>query len=270
MKPSKLQATRKPPPLSVEEELAELLADPTLKPSISFLGLREFPAPLRPATEAVGDTASVPPTYSVPPTEQVPDTDSVSDTEMWRNPGKRILLNTLTPNGRWRTKTPSGSVPTTDSVSGTASVADTGSVPATDPGPGLLKSITARYQKPKPRQALRVEDGHSHIEQHVYEVLWQTASPYNEQARMITIGFGMMSSLMRLSLNNCRLNVRSLIRKLAIEELREELCQQGVGKTYLIYAPDAILQRRHQAGLGWVIRTRGVAFVHPTTGKPIE
>ena len=42
MKPNKLQATtRKPPALSVEEELAELLADPTLKPTISFLGLKE-------------------------------------------------------------------------------------------------------------------------------------------------------------------------------------------------------------------------------------
>jgi hypothetical protein len=271
MKPSKLQATRKPPPLSVEEELAELLADPTLKPSISFLGLREFPASPRPATKTVADTDSV------SPTETVPDTESVSGTQPQQNTKKRILLNTLTPleavtptNSRWGTKTSAGSVPATYSVAGTDSVPGTDPVSPTDPGPGLLKSISARYQKPKPRQAIRVEDGHSHIEQHVYEVLWQTASPYNEQARMITIGFGMMSSLMRLSLNNCRLNVRSLIRKLAIEELREELCQQGVGKTYLIYAPDVILQRRHQAGLGWVIRTRGVAFVHPTTGKPIE
>ena len=29
--------------LSAEEELAELLADPTLQPSISFLGLRNRP-----------------------------------------------------------------------------------------------------------------------------------------------------------------------------------------------------------------------------------
>ncbi len=79
-----------------------------------------------------------------------------------------------------------------------------------------------------------------------------------------------MSHLVRLSLNNCRLNVRSLIRKLAMEEHREELCPQGVGKTYLIYAPEEILRRRIAAGLEWVVRTRGVMFVDPNTEQPIE
>jgi len=115
-----------------------------------------------------------------------------------------------------------------------------------------------------------VEDGHSHIEQHVYETLWNTAETHEGESRVITIGFGTMSNLVRLSLNNCRLNVRSLIRKLAIEELREELCPQGVGKTYLIYSPAAVLRKRRDAGLEWVIRTRGVAFVDPTTEQPIE
>src|SRR3954447_9145940 len=61
-------ATRKPPAMSVEEELAELLADPTLRPSITFLGLRS-------------DTDSVPDTVSIPGTKSVSDTRSVSDTE---------------------------------------------------------------------------------------------------------------------------------------------------------------------------------------------
>jgi len=114
-----------------------------------------------------------------------------------------------------------------------------------------------------------VEDGHSHIEQHVYTTLWNAAEPHSDQARILTMGFGTMSHLLRLSLNNCRLNVRSLVRKLAMEEHREELCPQGVGKTYLIYSPDALLRRRQEAGLEWVIRTRGVVFVDPSTEQPL-
>jgi len=129
---------------------------------------------------------------------------------------------------------------------------------------------SARYQRPKPRHAASVQDGHSHIEHHVYESLWETAKPHNHESRVITIGFGAMSNLVRLSLNNCRLNIRSLIRKLAVEEFRQELCPEGVGKTYLIYSPTAVMRRRKAAGLEWIVRTRGVAFVDPQTAQPIE
>ena len=53
---------------------------------------------------------------------------------------------------------------------------------------------------------------------------------------MVTMGFGAMSRLVRLSLNNCRLNIRSLVRKLAIEEWKAEECEHKIGKTYLIYS----------------------------------
>jgi hypothetical protein len=51
-----------------------------------------------------------------------------------------------------------------------------------------------------------------------------------------------------------------------MEEVRGECCPLKVGKTYRIYHPDAILKRRKAAGLEWVIRTKGVAFVDPATG----
>src|SRR6185295_16921817 len=63
-------ATRKPPAMSVEEELAELLADPTLRPSITFLGLSAD-------TETISDTSSVPGTTSVSDTVSVPVKSSV-------------------------------------------------------------------------------------------------------------------------------------------------------------------------------------------------
>ena len=101
----------------------------------------------------------------------------------------------------------------------------------------------------------------------MYEALWSQAAVYDRDSRVITIGFGAMSHLVRLSLNNCRLNIRSLIRKLAIEELRSEQCEQKVGKTYRIYNPAAILKRRKLAGLEWVIRTKGVMFVDRNSGQ---
>ena len=75
-----------------------------------------------------------------------------------------------------------------------------------------------------------------------------------------------MARLARLSLNNCRLNVRSLIRKLAIEEVGGPKCEEQVGKTYVIHSPAAVLRRRREAGLEWVVRTKGVAFVNPRNG----
>jgi hypothetical protein len=80
---------------------------------------------------------------------------------------------------------------------------------------------------------------------------------------MLTLGFGAMSRLARLSPNNCRLNIRSLARKLAVDEVTPAVCAQQVGKTYVIYSPAAILRRRKEAGLEWVVRSKGVAFVDP-------
>jgi hypothetical protein len=123
-----------------------------------------------------------------------------------------------------------------------------------------------RYQRPKARRAKSVEDGHSHAEQSLYLALWEKAKPFNADARVITMGFGTMSHLARLSLNNCRQNIRSLIHKLAVEEIRAELSSEKIGKTYLIYNQPAILRRRKSAGLDWVIRTKGVVFVDPRSG----
>ena len=259
MKPRKQStASRKPPIMSVEEELAELLSDPTLKPSIAFLGLRSD-------------------TESVSGTESVSDTDSVKPISIYRQNQKRSEV-----------------VSDTASVSGTTSVPDTVSVsvrssafgvpklgfgtpkpridtPKALPAvPDILKSKgLPRYERPKPVAARQVQDGHSHSEHAMYTTLWDVSEPYSPEARVVTMGFGAMSRIVRLSLNNCRFNIRSLIRKLAVEEWKAAECERKIGKTYLIYNTNAILRRRKTTGLEWVIRTRGVAFVNPKTGAPM-
>jgi hypothetical protein len=208
---------KKTPALSVEEELAELMADPTLQPSIGFLGLRR---------------AGV----------SVSDTETVSDTDT----KKHIIL-------RERTV----------SVSGTETVSDTDTVPV----PSKNKPHDpALYHRPNAVAARQAQDGHSHSEHAVYTALWDAAQPHTPDARVVTMGFGAMSKLARLSLNNCRLNIRSLIRKLAIEEIGSEDCENKVGKTYLVYSGQTVMRRRKAAGLEWVVRTKGVSFIDPKTG----
>jgi len=222
-------ASRKPPTMSVEEELAELLADPTLRPSITFLGLR-------PHTEPVSDTESV------SATETVSDTSSVHPVIIYRQNQKSLEV-----------------VSDTETVSGTTSVSDTVSVPAKStvfgvpkvgfgtpkpaidapqPRPAAPRKLkrqgVPRYERPKPVLARQVQDGHSHSEHAMYTTLWDASEPYSAEARVVTIGFGAMSRIVRLSLNNCRLNIRSLIRKLAVEEWKAAECGRKIGKTYLI------------------------------------
>ena len=78
---------------------------------------------------------------------------------------------------------------------------------------------------------------------------------------MVTMGLGRLSKAARLSENNCRLNIRSLKKKLALAEVGPEDSPAGIGKTYKVYSYTAILAQRRAAGLEWVIRTKGVKFV---------
>jgi hypothetical protein len=76
-----------------------------------------------------------------------------------------------------------------------------------------------------------------------------------------------MSELARLTVNNSKANIQSLVQKLAVEEVASFTHSQG--RTYLIYSDVAIIERRRQAGLTHYIKSRGVAFVDPDTGAPM-
>jgi hypothetical protein len=65
---------------------------------------------------------------------------------------------------------------------------------------------------------------------------------------------------------NCKINTQRLIRKLALEVLSPYNTPESIGTTYRVYSDSAILQRRRDAGLEWVVRSRGVEFVNPITG----
>jgi hypothetical protein len=115
------------------------------------------------------------------------------------------------------------------------------------------------------------QDAHTRAEQQVYERLWENGSPLEDGSRSITIGFGAMARIVALSESNARINMRSLIAKLAVEEVAEYNCAQSVGRTYRILHYDEIMKRRREAGLLWYMRrTLAVVFVDPATGETLD
>ena len=120
------------------------------------------------------------------------------------------------------------------------------------------------------RAAHLIEDGHSRAEHQVYLSLWQNAAPHDDISRLLTIGFASMGKLTGLSESNARINLRSLVQKLAIDEFDTYNCATSQGRTYRIYHAAEILRRRHAGGLRWIMRrTLAVVFVDPETKLPL-
>jgi hypothetical protein len=152
------------------------------------------------------------------------------------------------------------------------------STPTLDPVPDLLSptisvppiNLTSGKRRFAIREMTRPSDAHTRAEQHVYERLWEIAQPYDDISRAVTIGFGVMANLVGLSESNARINLRSLLTKLAIEEIAEYNCERSQGRTYRIFNEAEILRRRREAGLRWYMRrTLAVVFVDPATGQPL-
>ena len=72
-----------------------------------------------------------------------------------------------------------------------------------------------------------------------------------------------MHDIAKLDRSNCKKNILSLIEKLAVETVGQHSVQRNVGKTYRVYSYSAILRRRKQAGMLYIVRANGVRFVRP-------
>ena len=72
-----------------------------------------------------------------------------------------------------------------------------------------------------------------------------------------------MHDIAKLDRSNCKKNILSLIEKLAVETVGHHSVQRNVGKTYRVYSYSAILRRRKQAGMVYIVRANGVRFVMP-------
>jgi len=119
---------------------------------------------------------------------------------------------------------------------------------------------------PKVRRALKAQDGHSIGEHAIYQALWNAASVETADTRLIRIGYGGLQSLCGLDKTNCKDNIQSLIRKLAVEVVSPFSVQRNQGNVYRVFSASAIMKRRRAAGMEWVIRNKGVRFVD----QPLE
>ena len=117
----------------------------------------------------------------------------------------------------------------------------------------------------------RAQDAHTPTEQLMYEFLWKTAAPKDDASRIITIGLGGIMRALGLSKNGARAALRSLIKKLAVEEQRTYRCEDHTAITYRVLSYQEILRQRKERGMTWYMkRTQAVIFVDPTSGLPFE
>lgn len=221
-------------------------------------GAPEQPPPEQPAPEepAPQRTAPQPPA----PAEPAPDRPAV----------KLGALEGAALDSRYGTQSsilaPETSAPETAATERTAPVmtAAEGSAEIR----AALDPADFRYRRrPRIRAVVTLQDGHSLAEQAVYDAIWREGKPYRGDSRIITIGLRTLAEISRMAYSNCKANVRSLVAKLALDELPGFSYTDG--RTYIIYGDAEILRRRKEAGLTHVLRTRGVAFVDPVSGAPL-
>jgi hypothetical protein len=170
-----------------------------------------------------------------------------------------------------RTSRPEGELPTGGNSHTGGESATGGEAPSggeQHPGyeaPTGGESLTGGNRRIYP--ARTAEDGHSLGEQALYSALWNAAEPQPDGSRIICIGWRGMSQIARLDPKNAKLNTRSLIEKLTLECIGREDSETRTGRTYRVFSPGAIVTRRREAGLEWVVRNRGVRFVPRPPGR---
>jgi len=142
-------------------------------------------------------------------------------------------------------------------------------VESTGATPGVISIPAIPAGRLRIRKCMATHDGHSLGEEVLYQALWKAASAESAGTRSIVIGWRGMSQLCRMTPKNCKINTQRLIRKLALEVLSPYNTPESIGTTYRVYSDESILRRRREAGLEWVVRSRGVEFVDPATGVSV-
>jgi hypothetical protein len=275
-------------------ELDDILAAPSVRPSLEFLGLGQTRAAEQaPANEpniasgarvldgqsgvfpkgvklispisnghGANDDALVNPVPSGPPTR-------VPAAPLARTPGRPVS-----------SFGPGDTVPTLSSVSQrTANRAPSpehldpvgGSLSPYDEEAGSEEKGAPQERKKIVRKCVRAQDGHSHIEQEVYATLWRYGKedPNSVDSRLSNVGHTLISRESRVHERNVTLIVNRLIQKLAIEVAQHEVSDKRIARTYRVFSYAEILRRRKLARLDWVVRGRGIEFVDPATGEPL-
>jgi len=129
---------------------------------------------------------------------------------------------------------------------------------------------------PLPRQAGRAynihrcvlaQDGHSRSEQVLYDILWRSAPPAHpgDAFRLATISMKNLGAVpaIQMTQKNLRIALQRLAEKLSIEEAMAFDPKAKTSRVWRVFSYKSILERRKAAGMEWIVRDKGVRFVHP-------
>jgi hypothetical protein len=136
-------------------------------------------------------------------------------------------------------------------VAGSDAPTDVASIPEVAFPPGVK---VAANGVSKPFRASTIQAGHTSNEQAIYDMLWNIGTPGDGEWRIAQYGNRALAKLLRLSLTTIKVNLKSLIEKLAIDIVQERTATTA--RVYRIYSPGQILKRRRAAALDWVYRNR--------------
>ncbi|HTW65836.1 MAG TPA: hypothetical protein VME17_14520 [Bryobacteraceae bacterium] len=132
--------------------------------------------------------------------------------------------------------------------------------------PDVTTPVVAQARPYNVHRAILAQDGHSHTEQLLYDILWRSAkSGQNDAYRFVQIPQSELAAAVRMTTKNLRIALDRLAEKLAIEEVQSFNRGHRIARTWKIFSYKAILERRKAAGMEWVVRDRGVRFVDPST-----
>ena len=132
--------------------------------------------------------------------------------------------------------------------------------------PKITTPVVSQSRPYNVHRAVLAQDGHSHTEQLLYDILWRSGKGVaGDSYRLVQIPQSELASAIRMTTKNLRIALDRLVEKLALEEVQAFDRGNRVARTWKVYSYRLILERRKAAGMEWVIRDRGVRYVDPRT-----
>lgn len=106
-----------------------------------------------------------------------------------------------------------------------------------------------------------VQEGHSHLEEALYQLLWRTATVVSADVRLSQVSQSDLARHLRITDKNLRIALERLVEKRSLEVAAAPDFALKIARRYRVFSYSAIIERRRAAGLEWVIRNKGVQFV---------
>ena len=269
------RSSKRPRPgkIDINEDLtSELFNSPTMRGLVSFLNVKP--------TQQTHDTPQEISSESLPTV----GADSEPTVGQEHNASRSTVAEILTAirtselpdvNARAVSTVPT---PEATQTKGASEVVEIGYVSGgleSRPTVGLISTPTVTrvvVEHFRAQRLLRAQDGHSELENRMYEALWAAATPVvGEDFRLITVGYERAGKLARTEKKNAKRTLQTLIEKLAIEQVASENVNERTGRTYKVYTYKATIRRRRDAGYEYFIRNRGGVIlrrVSDLTGGP--